>query len=167
MDRQLTQIGNEGLYERRLHISVHRSLVGKRLNEVQHRFVIGIDGYDARPSQRFDIWAQLDHTPGKLGLLTRLCLEPDIDMNRLGHLVLSDGHRSSAEAVSVGASEPSASGNTTEHSHEFFNVTFPDSLAQPKVDPAGKSSTEARTAVAPAGRDDQSGQDAAAITARA
>ena len=31
----------------------------------------------------------------------RLCLEPDIDMNRLGHLVLSNGHRSSAEVVSV------------------------------------------------------------------
>ena len=93
MDGQLTQIGNEGLYERRLHISVHRRLVGKRLDEVQDRFVIGIDSHDARPSQSFDIWAQLDHTPGKLGLLTRLCLEPDIDMNRFGHLVLSNGQR--------------------------------------------------------------------------
>ena len=69
VDRQLTQIGNEGLYQRRLHISVHRSLVGKRLNEVQDRFVIGIDSHDARPSESFDIWAQLDHTLGKLGLL--------------------------------------------------------------------------------------------------
>jgi hypothetical protein len=33
MDRQLIQIGNECLYERRLHISVQRSLVGKRLDE--------------------------------------------------------------------------------------------------------------------------------------
>ena len=60
-----------------------------------------IDSHNARPSQSFDIWAQLDHTPGKLGLLTRLCLEPDIDMNRLGHLVLSNGHWGSAEVASV------------------------------------------------------------------
>ena len=103
MDRQLAQIGNKGLYERRLHVGVHRSLVRKRLDEVQDRFVIGIDSHDARPSQGFDIWAQLHHAPGKLGLLPRLCLETDIDMNRLGHLILSNGHRSSAEVVSVGA----------------------------------------------------------------
>ena len=58
-----------GLSEWHLHISVHRSLVGKRLNEVQDRFVIGIDSHDARPSQSLDIWAQLDHTLGKSACL--------------------------------------------------------------------------------------------------
>lgn len=107
VDRQFTQICDEGSYERRLHISVDRSLVGKRLNEVQDRFVSGIDSHDARPSQRFDIWAQLGHTPGKLGLLARLGLEPGIDMNRLGHLVLSNDHQSSAEVVAQGrATDP-------------------------------------------------------------
>jgi hypothetical protein len=28
VDRHFTQIGDEGLYERRLHVSVHRSLIG-------------------------------------------------------------------------------------------------------------------------------------------
>ena len=55
MDRQFIEIGNEGLYQWRLHISVHGSLVGKRLDEVQHRFVLGIDGHDTGPAQSFDI----------------------------------------------------------------------------------------------------------------
>ena len=108
VDRQLTQIGHEGLHKRRLHISVHRSLVRKRLDEVQDRFVIGIDSHDARPSQSFDIWAQLDHTLGKLGLLARPCLEPDIDMNCLGH------------RLSVGPSDGSDDRtNITAESHPF------------------------------------------------
>ena len=68
MDRQLTQIGNEGCTSGAF-ISASIAAWSKRLNEVQDRFVIGIDSHDARPSQSLDIWAQLDHTLGKFGLL--------------------------------------------------------------------------------------------------
>jgi len=80
--RQLVQIGDEGLHERRLHVGVHRSLVGKRLDELENRLVIGVDCHNARPSQSFDIRAQLDHAPGEFGLLAWSCLEPDIDVDR-------------------------------------------------------------------------------------
>ena len=49
-----------------------------------------IDGHDARPSYRFHIRSQLDHTKSKFRLLASLRLEPDMGVYRLGHRVLSN-----------------------------------------------------------------------------
>lgn len=106
VDRQLFQIGDEGLHEGCLHVGVHRSLVGNGFDEVQDRLVAGIDGHDARPSEGFDIGAELDHSSGKLCLLSRLRLEPNIDVDRLAHRVLSHAHQGFVEEEGVGPSGP-------------------------------------------------------------